>query len=92
MCGALHLRYGVGDEIACADVVKTIAGAGPQSKAEMRLLFQVTAAECMAAPCATDAMQPRQDLFVVSMRVGNYAKLTRLGLELRGGLQKLRRA
>lgn len=88
MCGLI----GVGHEIERADVVRTIAGAGPQSEGEMRLLFQVTAAEYMAAVCATDAMQPRQDLSVVSMQVGNFAKLTRLGLELRGGLQKLRTA
>ena len=88
MCGLI----GVGHEIERADVVRTIADAGPQSEGEMRLLFQVTAAECMAALCATDAMQPRQDLSVVSLQMNNYAKLTRLGLELRGGLQKLRSA
>jgi hypothetical protein len=88
MCGLI----GVGHEIERADVVRTIAGAGPQSEGEMRLLFQVTAAEYMAALCATDAMQPRQDLSVVSIQVGNYSKLTRLGLDLREGLQKLRTA
>ena len=88
MCGLV----GVGHEIERADVVRTIADAGPQSEGEMRLLFQVTAAEYMAALCATDAMRPRQDLSVVSMQVGNFSKLTRLGLELRQGLQKLRTA
>jgi hypothetical protein len=88
MCGLI----GVGQEIERADVVRTIADAGPQSEGEMRLLFQVTAAEYMAALCATDAMQPRQDLSVVSLQMGNYSKLTRLGLDLREGLQKLRNA
>jgi len=88
MCGLV----GVGHEIERADLVKTIADAGPQSEAEMRLLFQVTAAEYMAALCATDAMQPRQDLSVVSLQMNNYSKLARLGLDLREGLQKLRSA
>jgi hypothetical protein len=88
MCGLV----GDGHEIERADVVRTIAGAGPQSEGEMRLLFQVTAAEYMAALCATDAMQPRQDLAVVSLQIGNFSKLTRLGLDLRAGLEKLRSA
>jgi len=88
MCGLV----GDGHEIERADLVKTIADAGPQSEAEMRLLFQVTAAEYMAALCATDAMQPRQDLSVVSLQMNNYSKLARLGLDLRDGLQKLRSA
>lgn len=88
MCGLA----GVGHEIGRADVVKTIADAGPQSEAEMRLLFKVAAAEHMAALCAADAMQPRQSLSVVSMQVGNFSKLTRLGFDLQEGLQKLRNA
>jgi hypothetical protein len=86
MCGLV----GDGHEIERADVVKTIAHAGPQSEAEMRLLFQVAAADYLATLCATDAAQPRQDLAVVSLQIGNFSKLTRLGFELRGGLQKLR--
>ena len=86
MCGLV----GDGHEIERADVVKTIADAGPQSEAEMRLLFQVAAADYLATLCATDAAQPRQDLAVVSLQIGNFSKLTRLGFELRGGLQKLR--
>lgn len=88
MCGLV----GDGHEIERADVVKTVADAGPQSETEMRLLFQITAAGFMAAQCATDAMQPRQDLAVVSLQMGNFSKLTRLGLDLRDGLQKLRNA
>jgi len=88
MCGLI----GVGHEIERADLVKTIADAGPQSEAEMRLLFQITAAEFMAAQCATDAMQPRQDVLVVSLQIGNFGKLSRLGLDLRVGLEKLRSA
>lgn len=86
MCGLI----GVGNEIERADLVKTIAGAGPQSEAEMRLLFQVAASEHIAAQCATDAMQPRQDLAVVSLQISNFSKLTRLGLDLQAGLEKLR--
>ena len=88
MCGLI----GVGHEIERADLVKTIADAGPQSEAEMRLLFQITAAEFMAARCATDAMQPRQDLAVISLQMSNFGKLSRLGLDLRAGLEKLRSA
>jgi len=88
MCGLI----GVGHEIERADLVKTIADAGPQSEAEMRLLFQITAAEFMAAQCATDAMQPRQDLAVMSLQMSNFGKLSRLGLDLRVGLEKLRSA
>jgi hypothetical protein len=88
MCGLV----GDGHEIDRADVVKTVADAGPQGEAEMRLLFQVAATEHMAARCATDAMQPHQDMAVVSLQVGNFGKLTRLGLDLRVGLEKLRNA
>jgi hypothetical protein len=88
MCGLV----GDGHEIERADLVKTIADAGPQSEAEMRLLFQITAAEFMAAQCATDAMQPRQDLAVMSLQMSNFGKLSRLGLDLRVGLEKLRSA
>jgi hypothetical protein len=88
MCGLI----GVGHEIERADLVKTIADAGPRSEAEMRLLFQITAAEFMAAQCATDAMQPRQDLAVMSLQMSNFGKLSRLGLDLRAGLEKLRSA
>ena len=88
MCGLV----GVAQEIERADLLKTIADAGPQSETEMRLLFQITAAGFMAAQCATDAMQPRQDLAVVSLQITNFSKLTRLGLDLREGLQKLRSA
>jgi hypothetical protein len=88
MCGLV----GDGHEIERADLVKTIADAGPQSEAEMRLLFQITAAEFMAARCATDAMQPRQDLAVMSLQMANFGKLSRLGLDLRAGLEKLRNA
>ena len=88
MCGLI----GVGHEIERADLVKTIADAGPQSEAEMRLLFQITAAEFMAARCATDAMQPRQDVAVMSLQMSNFGKLSRLGLDLRAGLEKLRSA
>jgi hypothetical protein len=88
MCGLV----GDGHEIERADLVKTIADAGPQSEAEMRLLFQITAAEFMAARCATDAMQPRQDLAVMSLQMSNFGKLSRLGLDLRAGLEKLRSA
>ncbi len=83
---------GVGHEIERADLVKTIADAGPQSDAEMRLLFQITAAEFMAAQCAGDAMQPRQDVAVMSLQMANFGKLSRLGLDLRAGLEKLRNA
>jgi hypothetical protein len=88
MCGLI----GVGHEVERADLVKTIADAGPRSEAEMRLLFQITAAEFMAARCATDAMQPRQDLAVMSLQMSNFGKLSRLGLDLRAGLEKLRSA
>lgn len=88
MCGLI----GVGQEIERADLVKTIADAGPQSEAEMRLLFQITAAEFMAARCATDAMQPRQDVAIMSLQMANFGKLSRLGLDLRVGLEKLRSA
>jgi hypothetical protein len=88
MCGLV----GDGHEIERADLVKTIADAGPRSEAEMRLLFQITAAEFMAARCATDAMQPRQDLAVMSLQMSNFGKLSRLGLDLRAGLEKLRSA
>ena len=88
MCGLM----GVGHEIERADLVKTIADAGPQSEAEMRLLFQITAAEFMAARCATDAMQPRQDVAVMSLQMANFGKLSRLGLDLRAGQEKLRSA
>jgi hypothetical protein len=88
MCGLV----GDGHEIERADVVKTIADAGPQSEAEMRLLFQVAAADYLATLCATDAAQPRQDLAVVSLQIGNFSKLTRLGFDLQEGLQKLRSA
>ena len=88
MCGLI----GVGHEIERADLVKTIADAGPRSEAEMRLLFQITAAEFMAARCATDAMQPRQDVAVMSLQMSNFGKLSRLGLDLRAGLEKLRSA
>lgn len=88
MCGLI----GVGHEIERADLVKTIADAGPQSEAEMRLLFQITTAEFMAARCATDAMQPRQDVAVMSLQMSNFGKLSRLGLDLRAGLEKLRSA
>ena len=88
MCGLV----GDGHEIERADLVKTIADAGPQSEAEMRLLFQITAAEFMAARCATDAMQPRQDVAVMSLQMSNFGKLSRLGLDLRAGLEKLRSA
>jgi hypothetical protein len=83
---------GVGQEIERADLVKTIADAGPQSETEMRLLFKVAAADYLATLCATDAAQPRQDLAVVSLQIGNFSKLTRLGFELQEGLQKLRGA
>ena len=86
MCGLV----GDGHEIERADLVKTIADAGPRSEAEMRLLFQITAAESMAARCATDAMQPRQDVGVMSLQMANFGKLSRLGLDLRAGLEKLR--
>ncbi len=88
MCGLI----GVGQEIERADLVKTIADAGPRSEAEMRLLFQITAAEFMAARCATDAMQPRQDVAVMSLQMANFGKLSRLGLDLRAGQEKLRSA
>ena len=88
MCGLI----GVGHEIERADVVRTIADAGPQSEAEMRLLFQITAAEFMAARCAADAMQPRQDVAIMSLQMANFGKLSRLGLDLRVGLEKLRSA
>ena len=88
MCGLI----GVGHEIERADLVKTIADAGPESEAEMRLLFQITAAEFMAARCATDAMQPRQDVAIMSLQMANFGKLSRLGLDLRVGLEKLRSA
>ena len=88
MCGLI----GVGNEIERADLVKTIAGAGPQSEAEMRLLFQGTAAEYMAVRCAADAMQPGQDPSIMSLQIGNFSKLTRLGFDLQEGLQKLRSA
>ena len=88
MCGLV----GDGHEIERADLVNTIADAGPQSEAEMRLLFQITAAEFIAARCATDAMQPRQDLAVMSLQMSNFGKLSRLGLDLRAGLEKLRSA
>ena len=88
MCGLI----GVGQEIERADLVKTIADAGPRSEAEMRLLFQITAAEFMAARCATDAMQPRQDVAVMSLQMSNFGKLSRLGLDLRAGQEKLRSA
>jgi hypothetical protein len=85
MCGLV----GDGHEIERADLVKAIADAGPQSEPEMRLLFQVTAAEYMAVRCAADAMQPGQDPSVMSLQIGNFSKLTRLGFDLRDGLQKL---
>ena len=88
MCGLV----GDGHEIERADLVKTIGDAGPQSEAEMRLLFQITAADFMAARCATDAMQPRQDVAVMSLQMSNFGKLSRLGLDLRAGLEKLRSA
>jgi hypothetical protein len=88
MCGLI----GVGHEIERADLVKTIADAGPESEAEMQLLFQITAAEFMAARCATDAMQPRQDVAIMSLQIANFGKLSRLGLDLRVGLEKLRSA
>jgi hypothetical protein len=88
MCGLV----GDGHEIERADLVKTIAGAGPQSEAEMRLLFQGTAAEYMAVRCAADAMQPGQDPSIMSLQIGNFSKLTRLGFDLQEGLQKLRSA
>lgn len=37
-------------------------------------------------------MQQRQDLAAVSLQFGNFGKPTRLDLDLRDGLQKLRRA
>jgi hypothetical protein len=86
MCGLV----GDGHEIERADLVKTIAGAGPQSEAEMRLLFQVKAAEYMAVRCAADAMQPGQDPSIMSLQIGNFSKLTRLGFDLQAGLEKLR--
>ena len=86
MCGLIGVRH----EIERADLAKTIADAGPRSEAEMRLLFQITAAESMAARCATDAMQPRQDLAVMSLQMADFGKLSRLGLDLRAGLEKLR--
>jgi hypothetical protein len=86
MCGLV----GDGHQIERADAIKTIADAGPQSEAEMRLLISIAASGYMAARCAADAMEPRQNLAVMSMQVGNFSKLTRLGLDLRGGLQKLR--
>jgi len=88
MCGLV----GDGHEIERADLVKTIADAGPRSEAEMRLLFQITAADFMAARCATDAMQPRQDVAVMSLQMSNFGKLSRLGLDLRAGQEKLRSA
>jgi hypothetical protein len=88
MCGLV----GDGHEIERADVVRAIADAGPQSETEMRLLSQVTAAGFMAARCATDAMQPGQDRSVMSLQIGNFSKLTRLGFDLQEGLQKLRSA
>jgi hypothetical protein len=88
MCGLV----GDGHEIERADLVKTIADAGPQSETEMRLLFQIAAAQFLATLCATDAAKPRQDLAVVSLQIGNFSKLTRLGFDLRDGLQKLRGA
>lgn len=88
MCGLV----GDGCQIERADLVKTIADAGPQSEAEMRLLFQIAAAQCLATLCATDAAQPRQDLAVVSLQIANFSKLTRLGFDLQEGLQKLRGA
>lgn len=88
MCGLI----GVGHEIERADLVKTIADAGPQSETEMRLLFKVAASEYLATLCATDAAQPRQDLAVVSLQISNFSKLTRLGFDLQEGLQKLRSA
>ena len=88
MCGLVGFAH----EIERADVVKAIADAGPQSDTEMRLLSQVTAAGFMAARCATDAMQPGQDRSVMSLQIGNFSKLTRLGFDLQEGLQKLRSA
>ena len=88
MCGLA----GDGHEIERADLVKAIADAGPQSETEVRLLFQVTAAEYMAVRCAADAMQPGQDPSVMSLQIGNFSKLTRLGFDLQEGLQKLRSA
>ena len=86
MCGLI----GGGHEIERADLVKTIADAGPRSETEMRLLFKVAASEYLAALCASDAAQPRQDLAVVSLQISNFSKLTRLGFDLQEGLQKLR--
>jgi len=40
MCGLIGVRC----QIERADVVKSIAGAGPHNDAEMRLLSQITAA------------------------------------------------
>lgn len=88
MCGLV----GVGQEIERAGVLKTIAEAGPQSEAELALLFQITAAEFMAAQCAADAMQPCQDLAVMSLQMANFGKLSRLGLDLQVGREKLRSA
>jgi hypothetical protein len=88
MCGLV----GDGHEIERADLVKAVAGAGPQREGEMRLLFQVTAAEYMAVRCAADAMQPGQDPSVMSLQIGNFSKLTRLGFDLQECLQKLRSA
>lgn len=88
MCGLV----GDGHQIERADAIKTIADAGPQSEAEMRLLINIAASGYMAARCAADAMEPRHNLAVMSMQMGNFSKLTRLGLELREGLQKLRNA
>ena len=88
MCGL------VGDEHEAdrVDLIRRLADAGPQSDPEMRILFQAIAAEYMAARCASDAMSPGQSMEVMSMQLGNFSKLARLGNELREGQQRIRQA
>lgn len=88
MCGLVGEAY----SLERADFIKRLAEAGPQNVTEVQVISQTIATEYIAARCASDAMRHGQSVEVMSMQLGNFSKVAKLGTQLREAQHKLREA
>ncbi len=81
---------GDGYRIERGDVVSTLAAFCPQDEAERRLLYQSTAAFAMSMNCSSLAMSAGTLPHVAALHIGNFHKLSSLGMNLQDKLLSLR--
>ena len=87
-CGLVGDAY----EMARADLIRSIADMAPGSEVERLKANAAATVSVMSQRCAAQAMQPGQNPAVMSLQIGNFSKLMRLGLELEASQERSRLA